>query len=93
MICWFVNTLICSLYKKEYEKYMSCKNIKEVQEEKLKEILEKNKDTLYGKKYNFSEIKTPEEYREKVPLTNYEDYLEYIELIKMVKKISLLKRK
>ena len=63
MICWFVNTLICSLYKKEYKKYMSCKNIKEVQEEKFKEILEKNKDTLYGKKYNFSEIKTPEEYR------------------------------
>lgn len=91
MICWFVNTLICSLYKKEYEKYMSCKNIKEVQEEKLKEILEKNKDTLYGKKYNFSEIKTPEEYREKVPLTNYEDYLEYIELIKNGEKNILTK--
>lgn len=91
MICWFVNTLICSLYKKEYEKYTSCKNIKEVQEEKLKEILEKNKNTLYGKKYNFSEIKTPEEYREKVPLTNYEDYLEYIELIKNGEKNILTK--
>lgn len=53
MICWFVNTLICFLYKKEYEKYMSCKNIKEVQEEKLKEILEKIK-ILYMEKNTIS---------------------------------------
>lgn len=82
MIYWLVNTVLCFLYKKEYKRYINCKNIKEVQERKLKEILEKNMNTVYGKKYNFSKIKNFEEYKEKVPLTVYEDYLKYIEQIK-----------
>jgi len=44
----------------------------------LKTIIDDNKNTEYGKKYNFSEIKTIDEYRNKVPLTNYDDYVEYI---------------
>lgn len=82
MICWLINTILCSFYKKEYERYTACEDIGEVQEKRLKEILEKNKNTLYGKKYSFDEIKNSKEYREKVPLTKYEDYLEYIEMIK-----------
>ena len=42
----------------------------------LKTIIDDNKNTEYGKKYNFSEIKTIDEYRNKVPLTNYDDYVE-----------------
>ena len=49
---------------------------------KLKEILENNKNSLYGKKYNFNEIKTIEDFQREVPLTTYEDYLAYIEKIK-----------
>lgn len=86
MIYWLVNTMLCFLYKKEYKRYINCKNIKEVQEGKLKEILMKNMNSLYGKKYNFSEIKNYEEYKNKVPLTIYEDYLKYIEQIKRGKK-------
>ena len=44
----------------------------------LKTIIDDNKNTEYGKKYNFSEIKTIDEYRKRVPLNNYDDYVEYI---------------
>ena len=44
----------------------------------LKTIIEDNKNTEYGKKYNFSEIKTIDEYKKKIPLTSYDDYEEYI---------------
>ena len=41
-------------------------------------ILEDNKDTEYGKKYDFANIKTIKDYQEKVPITTYDDYAEYI---------------
>lgn len=44
----------------------------------LLHILEKNKDTEYGKKYGFAEIHSIEEYREKVPVSVYDDYAGYI---------------
>lgn len=44
----------------------------------LSEILQKNKDTEYGKKYDFGQIHTVEEYRKKVPLAYYSDYEPYI---------------
>ena len=62
---------------------MSSENILEIQENKLKEILENNKSTLYGKKYNFDKIKTIQDFQKEVPLTKYENYLPYIEKIKM----------
>lgn len=82
MICWIINTILCALYRKEYKRYMNCSDVKQAQEEKLREILLKNKNTLYGKKYGFENIKNAEEYKNKVPLTTYEDYADYIEQIK-----------
>lgn len=52
------------------------------QREKLKEILQKNKETEFGRKYGFSEIKTAEEYREKVELQTYDSLEPYIERTK-----------
>lgn len=46
--------------------------------ELLMRIIEDNKDTEYGKKYDFASIKSIEDYRKKVPITAYDDYAEYI---------------
>ena len=54
---------------------------KEVNEKLLFNILEKNKDTEYGKKYNFDKIHTIEEYRKYVPICEYKDIEEYVERI------------
>ena len=80
---YIIHSMFLLFYKKEYRKYMSSENILEIQENKLKEILENNKSTLYGKKYNFDKIKTIQDFQKEVPLTKYEDYLPYIEKIKM----------
>ena len=44
----------------------------------LMKILEDNKETEYGQKYDFANIKSIEEYQNKVPITDYDNYAEYI---------------
>ena len=44
----------------------------------LDTIIDDNKNTEYGEKYNFSEIKTIDDYKKNVPLTKYDDYEPYI---------------
>ena len=46
--------------------------------ELLMKILDDNKDTEYGKKYDFANIKSVEEYQNKVPVTDYDSYADYI---------------
>lgn len=46
--------------------------------ELLMKILEDNKDTEYGLKYDFANIKSIEEYQAKVPITDYDSYADYI---------------
>ncbi|MBQ3426525.1 MAG: GH3 auxin-responsive promoter family protein [Clostridia bacterium] len=50
-----------------------------VQEGFLLKLLDDNKDTEYGRKYRFSDIHSVEEYRQRVPVTTYDDYAPYIE--------------
>lgn len=54
-------------------------NARKKNEALLFSILDKNKDTEYGRKYGFADIKTLDEYRDRVPVTTYHDYEEYIE--------------
>lgn len=49
------------------------------QTELLLKIIQDNKDTEYGKKYNFADIKTIEDFQAKVPVSVYDDYAPYIE--------------
>lgn len=49
------------------------------QKELLFKILQDNKDTEYGKKYNFADIKTIEDFQRNVPVSVYDDYAPYIE--------------
>ena len=47
----------------------------------LKQLLLRNADTKFGRRYSFSAIKTVEDFQQTVPLSDYEDYLPYIENI------------
>lgn len=53
----------------------------ETQNKILMDIVDANKDTEYGKKYNFKDIHSVEDYQRLVPLTKYADYDEYVERI------------
>ncbi len=51
----------------------------DVQREGLLKLLGEAKDTWYGEKYGFSEIKTIEQFQERVPLSSYEELQPLIE--------------
>eukprot|EP01095_Lingulamoeba_sp_RSL-Kostka_P008749 TRINITY_DN2967_c0_g1_i1.p1 TRINITY_DN2967_c0_g1~~TRINITY_DN2967_c0_g1_i1.p1 ORF type:complete len:627 (+),score=146.69 TRINITY_DN2967_c0_g1_i1:169-2049(+) len=55
--------------------------IKNSQDILLKRFLLNSKDTEYGKKYNFKDIKTREEYQKQVPLSTYTNYKDYIQIL------------
>ncbi len=86
VVCRILNGLCCLLYSKEHRRFISPCSIRDVQEKYLSDLLKKNADTVYGKKYGFHKIKSYEEFSEKVPLTVYEDYEPYISEIAEGKK-------
>lgn len=47
----------------------------------LTDLLAVNKETAFGKKYDFEKIRTPEEYRCLVPLSTYEDIRPWVDQI------------
>ncbi len=49
-----------------------------ISEELLFKLLDKNKETEYGKKHDFANIHTIEDYKKKVPFSEYDDYQPYI---------------
>ncbi len=55
-----------------------CKNPVEIQKNVLANILELNKNCEYGKKFGFAKIKTPEDFKEKIPITQWDFYKEDI---------------
>lgn len=54
-------------------------NPAKVQRDVLQDLLSRAIDTEYGRKYNFSTILTPEQYRERLPVVHYEDIKELIQ--------------
>lgn len=75
-----VNTVASWFLRKRYQQidyFMSHPH--KVQESLLFNLLEKAKYTEYGRKYAFAEIKTYEQFAEKLPITTYESFAEYIE--------------
>ncbi len=77
------NRLLAAFYHKEARQFMAdLVKIEQVQEQLLLEILTMNKDTEYGRKYNFAKIKNIAQFRANVPISSYTDYLPYIELQK-----------
>ncbi|HET7360398.1 MAG TPA: GH3 auxin-responsive promoter family protein [Salinimicrobium sp.] len=60
------------LKKRIHQMELFIKYPEEVQYELLKKLVQKAKNTEYGKKYNFSSIKTYGDFAERVPIRNYE---------------------
>jgi len=54
-------------------------NVAKVQEKLLMDIVKLQNDTEYGKRYNFSSIKTARDFLSRHPLTSYEDYRSIID--------------
>ena len=51
----------------------------ELHNDQLRWLLEKGKNTEYGKKYGFADIKGPEEFRKRLPVVAYDALRPYIE--------------
>lgn len=49
------------------------------QEEILRKIISENKDTAYGKEYGFAFVRNEEDYKTRVPVSEYADYTEWID--------------
>ena len=49
------------------------------QNARLREMMERNKDTEYGREYGFAKIRSLEDYRKAVPIVDYEDIREHID--------------
>jgi len=54
-----------------------CENSEEVQQNVLMNIIEVNKNSQWGKKYNFASIANLEDYQKEVSLTSWDDYENY----------------
>lgn len=63
------------------------------QKKVLFDIIRKNRNTVYGKKYAFSSIKTIDDFQRKVPVNNYESLRPYIKKIMSGDKGVLTKEK
>ena len=61
------------------------------QEKILQELLKGAKGTEFGKEHSFDKIKTYEEFREAVPVRDYEEFKPYIEKVKEGKQNILWK--
>ncbi|MFH1190388.1 MAG: GH3 auxin-responsive promoter family protein [Candidatus Omnitrophota bacterium] len=59
----------------------SAGNPLKAQEQTLLKYLWRNKDTEYGRKYNFGAIRSIDDYRRSVPINSYEKIREYIDKI------------
>ncbi|MBQ7783773.1 MAG: GH3 auxin-responsive promoter family protein, partial [Oscillospiraceae bacterium] len=78
MLCRILNGICCLLYSGEYRRFTAPCNVGKVQERYLRELLRKNADTVYGRKYGFGSIGSYDDFAAAVPLTVYEDYEPYI---------------
>ena len=90
-VLFHLGSLFGRVFRNDY--FAKARNGKKVSERTLLKIVNENKNTEYGKKYGFSEIKTIEDYQRKVPLSLYEDYMDYIERSKNGELNLLTKKK
>lgn len=55
--------------------------VEETQKRYLFRLVRTNADTRFGKYHHFDEISSPEDYRQSVPVSKYEDYLLYLQAV------------
>ena len=77
-----INSVVSWLMKKRYHQIeLFMKYPHEVQGEWFKKLINTAKDTEWGKKYDYQSINTYEEYRNRVPLNDYDSIKGDIELL------------
>ena len=54
-------------------------SVDKIFEKQLLKLLKKNRNTEYGRKYNFASIHSIKEFQDKVPLSEYDDIRSYLE--------------
>ncbi len=75
----FINSVFSWLLKKRFHQIeLFMKYPHEVQEEWFKKLIANAKDTEWGKKYDYKSIHTLSDYKNRVPLTDYESLNPYI---------------
>lgn len=76
----FVKALLWAVGPKSIGQFrQQCSNPRATQEQLLNNFIRKNQATEYGKKYDFSNVKSFGHFQRDVPITTYEDILEYVE--------------
>lgn len=79
MSAYAANTLWVASCLPEWRRFQHATNrVEETQTELLRRYLHANKDTEYGRKYQFAEIASASQFQKNVPLGTYDDYSEYI---------------
>jgi hypothetical protein len=77
-----INTIFSWVMKKRMHQIeLFLKYPIEVQDELFQKLIETAKDTQFGKEHDFTNITNIQDYREKVPIRNYEQLFPYIELL------------
>ena len=70
-----------SIKRKQYDPLIEdTKNCKQIQEDLLKKIIEKNTDTLFGKDNHFRDIHSYADYKRLMPVVDYEKLRPYIKI-------------
>ncbi|XP_072051033.1 uncharacterized protein [Amphiura filiformis] len=83
--------LICTRIEKHL--ISAWQNPRQTQEHLLHKLLNQNKDTEYGKRYDFNTISSIEAFRKAHPLTKYDHYSDYIDRMSKEEINVLLKKK
>lgn len=74
VLSWFIK-------KRMHQMELFIKYPIEVQEDVLSKLLSSAKNTEWGKKYDYGSIKTAQDYRQRVPVSTYEQLQPYIERV------------
>lgn len=75
-LCYLMNTLLCRIYRREYLAFTRISDVEAQQRRKLMDLLVRNRNTAFGRRYGFQHMDSVADYQARVPLTTYEDYVE-----------------
>lgn len=73
-----IKGMILKGYRDIADMHNNTVHAREKNEKLLFKLLRINENCEYGRRYGFKDIKTVEDYRRQVPITNYADYEEYV---------------
>ena len=75
MICTAANALWLAGCLREAARFrQATRRVRSEQEGLLEELLQKNRDTDFGRSHGFAAIRSPREYQARVPIRSYDDY-------------------